>query len=232
MNAIDMFTDATHTFTLSGLGDAPFKIVQPGVHSVDAGHVFWCEHCGTQIKNRNFVKSACGKVSVVGIDCLKKTGDAGLIDGAKRLKTEQRFADQESQRMARVAERQDAQRVVNGGKTDAEVIDKLNAKLERISTEYRETTTEHPVLKSLGDSMFEQDMSHYFYLLKPFSIGQLCILKEIMTKKTTGARKNSKAYKTGFEAAAAEVDKAQEKLTIIHAELEIIRQEILVWRQK
>ena len=232
MNSVDMSSDSTHTFTQSGLGDAPFKIVQPGIHSTDDGHVFWCEHCGTQIRNRNFVKSACGKISVVGIDCLKNTGDGGLIDGAKRLRKEQRSAAKEAQRMARVAEKQDAQRVSNGGKTDAEVIDELNARLEKISAEYRETMTEHNVLKCLGDSMFEQDMSHYFYLLKPFSIGQLRILKEIVTKKTTGARKNSKAYKAGFEAAAAKVDKAQEMLNTIHAELEVIRHEILVWRCK
>lgn len=80
-----------HTFELSGLGKAPFKVVKPTAkQNLEHGQVFFCEHCGTTIKNRHFIKSADGKLSVVGIDCLKKTGDQGLLDGERRIRKEQR----------------------------------------------------------------------------------------------------------------------------------------------
>lgn len=217
-----------HTFTLSGLGEAPFKAVQPKINAMDAvAGVFWCEHCGTALKNRHFVKSACGKISIVGIDCLRKTGDEGLIDGVKRFLREQRHAEQETARMAAFAKKEDEQREANGGRSDNEMLIDLNVELERLSAEFREVSTESSVLAMLGDSMFEQDMSHYFYLLRPFSTGQLRVLKEIVTKKTTGSRKNSKAYKAGYDAAAAIVEQAQEMLEGYHLKLEGIRKEIL-----
>lgn len=216
----------THTFTQSGLGDAPFTVIRPKQNAIEAASgIFWCEHCGTQIIHRNFVQSACGKVSVVGIDCLKKTGDLGLIEGAKRIKREQRSAELEAERMARVAACEERERQINGGKTNSEIIAERNAELEIMSAEFREIATQSPVLAALGDSLFEKDMSHYFYLLKPFSAGQLRVLKEIVTKKSTGARKNSKAYKAGYGAAAESVDLAQEMLSRYHLALETHRQE-------
>ena len=82
--SLELDTKPQHTFELSGLGKAPFRVVQPKQHASELGGVFWCQHCGTTIIHRHFVQSSDGKVSVVGIDCLKKTGDIGLVDGVKR----------------------------------------------------------------------------------------------------------------------------------------------------
>ena len=122
-------TTPQHTFTLSGLGQAPFQIIQPKQNPLELGQVFYCEHCGTQIIHRHFVKSACGKVSVVGIECLKKTGDHGLIDGVKRLKREQRQAEKEAERRAGREAKLALQRERNGGKTDDELITELEEQL-------------------------------------------------------------------------------------------------------
>ena len=219
-------SNETHTFTLSGLGLAPFEIIVPGVHAMDKGHVFYCEHCGTQIIHRNFVKSSCGIVSVVGIDCLKKSGDQGLIDGYKRIQREERALRREAEISAVRKAKEQAQRNRNGGKTDGELISELEALLETLSADMREEAVQDPVLKLLGDSLFEQSMSHAFYLLKPFTSGQLRVLKEIVTKKRTQARKNSKAYKAGFEASAAMVDQSQAMLSRHHEKLEEIRDSI------
>lgn len=99
-----------HTFELSGLGKAPFNIVNPQGHAFNKGEIFWCKHCGTQIKNRHFIKSQDGVVSIVGIDCLSKTGDQGLIDGQRRLKRELKHEQEEKVRMQVQAEREEEQR--------------------------------------------------------------------------------------------------------------------------
>ena len=217
---------ATHTFTLSGLGEAPFMVVDPKQNALEAGHVFYCEHCGTQIIHRYFVKSSCGKVSVVGVDCLKKTGDLGLIAGLKRIVRDKRAAQREAKLSAVRESKLVKQRELNGGKTDNELIHELEKQLEAQGAEMREEAIQSPVLGLLGDSLFEQSMSHAFYLLQPFTPGQLRPLKEIVTKKRTKARKNSKAYKAGFDESAALVNQAQKMLTENHVKLERIRDEI------
>jgi hypothetical protein len=109
-----------HTFSLSGLGDAPFKLCHPGDEDAKTSTAFFCEHCGTAIKNRYFVKSADGKVSVVGVDCLKKTGDAGLTDGVKRLRRQLRHEAREEQRSQADETRKANDRLHLNGKTREE----------------------------------------------------------------------------------------------------------------
>lgn len=222
----------THTFTLSGLGEAPFSIAHPKLHATEKGlgEVFWCEHCGTTIKNRNFIKSADGKISVVGIDCLRKTGDEGLIAGAKRLAREIKAEKKESARMAALEESRQAQREKNGGKTDEEIRQEKKEAIEAAIKEKREKyiaeASEHPVCKSLTKMGFEMDMQHHFYLLRPFSAGQLAAIKRIYAKKLSGARKNSKAYKAVMPDASLAVDEAQAMLEKHHAEIEAMESEI------
>jgi len=122
----------THTFTESGLGLAPFKLV-----GVDERHD-GCRHCGTAIKHRFHIRSADGIHSVVGSSCIGKTGDAGLIDLARREKNrrirEIKRAKEEKIRNARL----DAERNRNGGLTDFEVKEKkreeeINTHLEKMA---------------------------------------------------------------------------------------------------
>src|SRR5690606_32284281 len=93
----------------SGLGKAPFRYVgQPGKDATDKAGIFWCEHCGTTLKHRHFVRSSDGVLSIVGIDCLNKTGDAGLIDAQKADEHQQRLVQREEDQKASQNEREAA----------------------------------------------------------------------------------------------------------------------------
>jgi hypothetical protein len=74
-----------HVFERAGLGKAPFRFI-------GAQEVFFqatpdaprqcggsCDFCGTGIVTFCFIRSADGREFKVGSDCLRKTGDAGLI---------------------------------------------------------------------------------------------------------------------------------------------------------
>lgn len=212
----------THTFELSGLGKAPFKIV-----STDHGQkngVFFCEHCGTVIKNRNFVKSADGIISVIGIDCLNKTDDAGLIDGAKRLKkaikNEEKMARFEQERLANI-EREKAN---NGGKTNAELAEEMKLELDAKMDDYIAILHENAVISSLSfNEPFTRSMSQYAYAAEEVSQRSFDIIAEIVAKKRSGARKGSKGYNEALEVAKKEVAELQQIIraqSIVKKEME------------
>lgn len=78
-----------HKFEASGLGKAPFKFVgsfekvyqaspdsprQPGAT---------CDYCGTGIMTVCQVRSSDGKLFGVGVNCVEKVGDAGILKAYK-----------------------------------------------------------------------------------------------------------------------------------------------------
>lgn len=217
---------ARHTFEISGLGKAPFKVVQPKQHAIEAGATFFCEHCGTVIKNRHFIKSADGKVSVVGVDCLKKTGDAGLVEGIKRIAREQRAQAREETRMKQRAEREAGERQANGGKTNIELAADLEAKLQEETASMIEAATQHPLHDLLTKFGFEQSMQHHFYHLEAWTDGQLAVLIQIAAKKQSGARKNSKAYKQALPKAQELVNSAQSMISHYQTQREALKEQI------
>jgi len=187
----------THSFTLSGLGTAPFKVVAPTKNCA----TFFCEHCGTTLKNQNFVKSSDGKISVVGIDCLKKTGDLGLIAGAKRLAREAaqeaRMAKAESERQARQA----AERQALGGKTKDEVAhdydELIKVEVGFLIDEVKATFA----AKILEQSNFGTAMIAAAICRDTFTPRMIEVMTDIIAKHISGARKNSQAYKAALPAA-------------------------------
>lgn len=73
-----------HTFEAAGLGKAPFLCIgvndnmwspAPGVPAKPGGT---CKYCYNGIRWEYLIKDAEGKTFVVGSDCVRKTGDAGL----------------------------------------------------------------------------------------------------------------------------------------------------------
>ncbi len=80
-----------HKFEEAGLGKAPFRFVgcntgiiyqacpdapvQPGSS---------CDFCGNAIMNEFWIEGADGKRFKVGCDCVKKTGDVGLVNTVTR----------------------------------------------------------------------------------------------------------------------------------------------------
>lgn len=72
-----------HAFEQSGLGKAPFSFdgwfegnatPAPNMPKVTA-----CDFCSTVIKSCFRIKSSDGKSFIVGSECVKKTGDKGLV---------------------------------------------------------------------------------------------------------------------------------------------------------
>lgn len=86
-------TETIHCFEAAGLGKAPFSyagmVVQDisyGMRNITVGGVQCqtkpggtCQYCGTYIVNMFNVESADGKQFHVGCECIRKTGDSGLI---------------------------------------------------------------------------------------------------------------------------------------------------------
>lgn len=93
-----------HAFERAGLGKAPFKFVSFGTKTYQAcpgapvqpGSS--CDYCGTAISGEFWIKSADGKHSKVGCNCIEKVGDKGLIRAYKnspefrKLQREKRHA--------------------------------------------------------------------------------------------------------------------------------------------
>lgn len=105
-----------HCFERAGLGKAPFRYVGMEDQTISYGRRVVgsvggidittqpgtsCDYCGTYIRNIFVVESSDGRRFKVGCECIKKTGDEGLIrvvqrDVAKRNK---------AMRAARIAEK-------------------------------------------------------------------------------------------------------------------------------
>lgn len=79
-----------HVFEKSGLGKAPFVYAgffQGKAHADEftgSQGCTACAYCSTGITNCFKIESSDGKQFIVGSECVKKTGDKGLIDLAKR----------------------------------------------------------------------------------------------------------------------------------------------------
>lgn len=212
-----------HTFEQSGLGKAPFTITTASEQAKDAGAVFWCEHCGTQLKNRYFVKSADNRVSVVGIDCLKKTGDAGLIAGAKRLQREAKANLIATTREQEAAKRAELERQRNGGLSNWDMAEKIAAEIKEKRAAFPEKIVDHVVLKSLTKDGFELSMKQKALSGEPFSLGMLNTIKDIHTKKVSNARAGSAAFCSHFQGASAEVTALQSILEEFKREIDSLQ---------
>ena len=89
---------AAHKFEKAGLGKAPFKFLFHEYRIFQACHGApiqvggSCDYCGTGISNWYWVKSADGKRFKVGSECIRKTGDKGLIKIVKKEEAKKRRA--------------------------------------------------------------------------------------------------------------------------------------------
>jgi hypothetical protein len=119
-----------HLFEEAGLGIAPFEFV--GEYDRGRNHTT-CDYCGTGIRYEQIIKDSKGNHFKVGNECVRKTGDKGLISlmqlelKKRRLKA----AEEKRKRMAEEFEAQLAQqREKNGGLTDWELAQKAKAERE------------------------------------------------------------------------------------------------------
>lgn len=189
-----------HVFTLSGLGQAPFSLCKP-----QESGVFFCEHCGTVLKNRFFIKSADGKVSVVGIDCLNKTGDNGLIDAVKAEK--KAAADKERMDKIEAANAVHKEKeIAKFGMTKEEVVEQLQKEIESQKEIIKDVVEASFIYSILNKSDFGCSMINTLSKGESLSPNMERIVKEIIAKHLSNANKNSKKYKEAYPEAEKAVD--------------------------
>ena len=88
--------DSIHKFEAAGLGKAPYRFVgmsqkifkAPGITKPGG----CCDYCSTAIANCFHLVSSDGKEFVVGSECIKKVGDAGLMQAVKQAESKKRHA--------------------------------------------------------------------------------------------------------------------------------------------
>lgn len=189
-----------HVFTLSGLGQAPFSLCKP-----QESGVFFCEHCGTVLKNRFFIKSADGKVSVVGIDCLNKTGDNGLIDAVKAEK--KAAADKERMDKIEAANAVHKEKeIAKFGMTKEEAVEQLQKEIESQKEIIKDVVEASFIYSILNKSDFGCSMINTLSKGESLSPNMERIVKEIIAKHLSNANKNSKKYKEAYPEAEKAVD--------------------------
>jgi hypothetical protein len=75
-----------HCFEAAGLGKAPYKIVSAYASDIPTS----CDYCGTGIVNVYIIQSSCNIQFKAGCECVKKTGDEGLMQDIRRRQQEAR----------------------------------------------------------------------------------------------------------------------------------------------
>jgi hypothetical protein len=205
-----------HTFEMSGLGKSPFRYIAAAtrkeIKSVNG--VFFCQHCGTPLTNRHLVKSSNGIVSIVGIDCLKKTDDSGLIDGAKRSIREAKTLIKQNEWNTKLEVRSTAERIKNNGKTNGELLESLRTKKERLTKKFREDLEDNDIIIMLGNSHFAVEMYDQARRAKPYTENQITTIEKICAKAYSNrARANSNEFKEALAEIKPLVKKLQRKIT-------------------
>lgn len=220
-----MVLSMKHAFEAQGLGVAPFKVVASDNGVCDG--IFWCEHCGTSLKNRHFIKSADNKISVIGVDCLKKSGDTGLINELKQIRKSQKrdkmLSDQAAQYQINIAK----QRENNNGLTNEEVVDSLERQLMDRLEQFKVNLDDCNILKLFTKDGFELAMVNHAQTLTPYTEKMIAIMVDIVAKKRSGAKRNSKEYILASEHATSEINElnklVQEEIQVVGA----IREKII-----
>ncbi len=208
-----------HSFEMSGMGKPPFRYhipERPDLLAVPA-----CEHCGRTISNINHVISSDGVVSMVGTDCLKKSGDEGLIAGHKRHLREIRAQQREDDRMKRIAKKESRERQDNNGKTLAEIAqDKAEyheTEAQRIHAQMLEFVDNNPLLAHCNKTQgFCKAMVLNALTNSPLSKGMSSALVKVEAKRLSGARANSKAFNAVLEQARKNVNDIADKIQNNH----------------
>jgi len=221
-----------HKFELAGLGKAPFRCVgmaqipsaslaehnPEGYNNMmkmvpSAYRCGTCSYCGQAIMHCYLIDSADGNKFSVGCECVRKTGDAGLVNKQKALK---RQADAEKRRQKRqeAYERElDAQRQRNGGLTDYEVREQKREEERRI--ESRKADRRKNLLQGLAARMRDGKGGFCDSIAQTLAEGGLPVGRglditcDILAKQC--GRRNSKAYNKEYD----EVEKTLEAAELI-----------------
>lgn len=104
-------TEFVHKFEACGLGKAPFAFIgmEEKVHAIPGGNSKpggTCCYCSTGIKYCFWLESADGQKFYVGSECIKKSGDSGLMAKLSEHEKAERAAKAAKGRAAKAAKRQ------------------------------------------------------------------------------------------------------------------------------
>lgn len=210
-----------HTFQDRGLGEAPYAWKQvvslpspslgesnPTAYNNALSDVMdiaqWygvnlgaCHYCGTSLMVNHIIGDRHGRHYVVGSECVKKTGDAGLIDKVKLAERRRRAALKAKAQGAARERELEAQRERNGGLTDWQLEqrrrDQLAAELEEHNRWYIEALAPAATWSDFVQSMLSELKRVRFETLTP---RQHEALADIYAKHICGHRRGSKAYDT------------------------------------
>lgn len=198
-----------HVFEISGLGKAPFYLSAPD----ESNSCFFCEHCGTILKNRYFVKSSDGKVSVVGIDCLKKTDDSGLIDAVK-VENKKKKQEQRLEKFNEDKKIREEKEISILGKTKEQRMDEIVVEINEVKTEAENILNEFGFYSDLIKSDFGCSMISSILNLEMPTENMKNVIKSILIKsKSGGARKGSEKYKHFSECVEKDLKEFYDKLS-------------------
>jgi hypothetical protein len=225
--------EQTHPFTRSGLGLAPFSVYVPVKGEISDRNVHSCEHCGRPIKKLNLVQSSDGQISMVGIDCLKKTGDEGLIDGVRRLSGKVSAREKENKVRGEAISRE---RVIFDGKTARECIAELEHRKKVVVSDFNKLLWDDFVFKMLeGEptSMFTLNMLTNIRDLRGLSPNMQAAIKDMVIKKLSGgARRGSKKYKACADMGQCKMNDLMDLMHAPMLDIAGIDREIQVIRDK
>lgn len=189
---------ATHAFTLSGLGQSPFSHCSASHELATKNVAFFCEHCGTILKNRHFVMSSDGKVSVVGIDCLRKTDDSGLIAATNQAIKEANALERHQAKQILIDGRLNNERQHFKGKTKVEACTEILSQVSKAEDKVIEQIDDLDITYYLAQSGFGTSMIELAAGKNDYSQGMLNTMLEICAKCLSKSRKNSAAYKASL----------------------------------
>ena len=221
-----------HIFEVSGLGSPPFRLTTNSDDFKDHAFVFWCEHCGTSLINRHFIKSNDGVISVVGVDCLKKSGDEGLISQQKQIALQIRSDEIDLERKKFSVNRIASEREANNGLTNYEMAQGFDIQHTELLEAHQLSIVSEEVFTLLGDSNFEEGMKQRILAGEMLTTKQVSIIAEIITKKETGSRKNSKEFKSKLPYYSNKVNELQSTLESVFTIAKSIRVKYLEYRNK
>lgn len=224
-----------HPFTTSGLGEAPFNFI--GVEeklyypcknldgSINtsvppvAGGV--CDHCGTGIRYVYKIKSADGKVSGVGCDCINKTDDAKLVTVAHaeklKIQREKRREKAAERRETLRLERLQKQRDKNGGLTDYELHQKIaeerTAKWNKFVEKMLPEIKQYIDILEDGRGGFRDSIASSLSKCDLPRGNGYFIMLEILAKSLSGSKRvGTKAFEAKYEEVKKHLDEVGEKI--------------------
>lgn len=183
-----------HLWELQGLGRAPFRCAgvfkiperslaewNPAAYQAELGKmpagfgVGTCAVCGMSLVNNFLIRAACGHTFSVGCECVKKSGDHGLVTAVDLVNV---AAVRERRRKAREDERQarlDQQRANNGGLTDWELQQQQQEKQQarELNEKVRRGQAIASVIKPIVDALTQAEGDFCKDMAELLGLGEL-----------------------------------------------------------